>query len=89
MMTKDDYERTTTGQLKLCAIALFADGFSNVQIAKALGIDKVRAQALMEAGAAEQRESTMGHMKSCPSGKNRIVSRRDDEGRVANTVEQR
>ena len=29
-------------QLTVCAIALCADGFSNVQIAEALGVDKDR-----------------------------------------------
>ena len=53
-------------QLRVCAIALFADGFSNVQIAKALGVDKAQAQALMEAGAEEQRAGTMGHHEELP-----------------------
>ena len=35
-------------QLTVCAIALCADGFSNVQIAEALGVDKDRAEDLIE-----------------------------------------
>ena len=73
-------------QLTVCAIALCADGFSNVQIAEALGVDKDRAEDLIESGADEQRVGTMGHMRHCPSGKDRVVSRRDDEGQATSTV---
>ena len=50
-------------QLTVCAIALFADGYSSRQIGEALNVTKDRAQVLIEAGAEEQREGTMGHMK--------------------------
>ena len=50
-------------QLTVCAIALFADGFSKPQIAGALGVDEERAQQLIENGADEQAAGTMGHMK--------------------------
>ena len=73
-------------QLTVCAIALFADGFSNVQIAEALGVDSNRAQQLTERGAEEQATGTMGHMRNCPYGKDRIVSRRGDDGRIVGTV---
>ena len=49
-------------QLTVCAIALFADGYSKRQIAAALGADEDRAQRLAERGAEEQAAGTMGHM---------------------------
>ena len=49
-------------QLTVCAIALFADGYSRRQIAVALGVDEEYAQQLAEQGAAEQAAGTMGHM---------------------------
>ena len=73
-------------QLTVCAIALFADGFSNVQIAKALAVSKDRAQELIEQGASEQRNGTMGYMKNCPHGEHHVVSVRDDQGNILNTV---
>lgn len=50
-------------QQTVCAIALFADGYSNRQVAEALGIDVDRAQELIEAGARAQAAGKMGHMK--------------------------
>ena len=47
-------------QRTVCAIALFADGFTIVQIAAALGVDIDRAQGLMDIGAEEQAAGTMG-----------------------------
>ena len=73
--------------LKVCAIALFADGFSKEQIAKVLEVKEYRAQALIEKGAEEQSSGKMGHMKNCPAGKNRVVVRRHDDGGVAKTRE--
>ena len=49
-------------QLTVCAIALFADGYTQQQIAAALGVDYDEAVRLCEAGAAEQAAGTMGHM---------------------------
>ena len=49
-------------QLTVCAIALFADGYSKRRIAAALGVDEDRAQRLAERGAEEQAAGTMGHM---------------------------
>ena len=37
-------------QMTVCAIALFADGYSQNQIAYALGVDTGRAQELIDAG---------------------------------------
>ena len=50
-------------QLTVCAIALFADGYSARQIAVALGIVAEEAQRLIEAGAEAQAAGNMGHMK--------------------------
>ena len=49
-------------QLTVCAIALFADGYSAPQIAAALNVDQERAQKLAEQGATEQAAGRMGHM---------------------------
>ena len=49
-------------QQTVCAIALFADGYSTYQIAKALGVTVERAQELIEAGATAQSKCEMGHM---------------------------
>ena len=51
-------------QLQVCAIALFADGWSQRQIAEALGVDADRAQELIEKGAKEQNAGRMGFMES-------------------------
>ena len=50
-------------QQTICAIALFADGYSKYQVAEALGVDAERAQELIVAGANAQAASQMGHMK--------------------------
>ena len=57
-------------QLTVCAIALFADGYSPPQIGKALQVDQDRAQKLISAGADAQANGKMGYMKQgCkPSG---------------------
>ena len=49
-------------QLTVCAIALFADGYSAGQIAAALAVNEEQAQRLIERGADEQAAGTMGHM---------------------------
>ena len=49
-------------QQTVCAIALFADGYSKYQVAKALGVTAERAQELIGAGANAQRNGKMGHM---------------------------
>ena len=54
----------TVGQKTVCAIALFANGYSKPQVARALGEDEGRVQELVEAGATEQGRGEMGHMKS-------------------------
>ena len=53
-------------QLTVCAIALFADGYSKQQVAEALGVDVDRAQALIRAGADAQAAGTMGQMEQGP-----------------------
>ena len=50
-------------QKSICAIALFADGYSKYQISEALGVDSDQAQRLIDAGAAAQRHGEMGYMK--------------------------
>ena len=50
-------------QLTVCAIALFADGYSSRQIGRALQVDQDRAQELISAGADAQAAGEMGHMK--------------------------
>jgi len=50
-------------QQTICAIALFADGYSKYQVAEALDVDAERAQRLIEAGADAQAAGKMGHMK--------------------------
>ena len=52
----DEWQKT------VCAIALFADGYSKHQIAHALGVDADRAQELIEAGAEAQAAGEMGQM---------------------------
>ena len=49
-------------QLTLCAVALFADGYSKDQIGTALGVDSERAQQLIELGADAQSAGEMGQM---------------------------
>ena len=49
-------------QMTVCAIALFADGYSKYQIGEALGIDPDRAQQLIQAGADAQAREEMGQM---------------------------
>lgn len=73
-------------QLTVCAIALFADGFDHEQISKALDLRYERCVELVTAGGNEQFRGTMGPLKNCPYGKDRVVSRRDDQGNVAATV---
>ena len=51
-------------QKTVCAIALWADGYSHRQIAEALRITPDEATELTARGAQEQSEGTMGHMKS-------------------------
>ena len=49
-------------QQTVCAIALFADGYSKRQIAQALNVDEELAQRLIELGAEEQAAGSMGQM---------------------------
>ena len=53
----------TDWQQTICAIALFADGYSKYQVAEALDVDVDRAQRLIDAGADAQAAGKMGHMK--------------------------
>ena len=62
----------TKRQLMVCAIALFADGYSRRHIAQALNLTEDQAQELINAGADEQGNGTMGHMRNGP------VQYRDD-----------
>ena len=73
-------------QLKVCAIALFCDGWSSKQVARALGVDEQRAQELIEAGADEQASGTMGSMRNCPADEGELVSERSDTGEVLKKV---
>ena len=50
-------------QQTVCAIALFADGYSQFQIAEDLGVSPDRAQELIWAGAKAQRDKEMGFME--------------------------
>ena len=47
----------------VCAIALFADGWTHQQIATALGVTEAEASTLTNRGADEQSSGTMGYMK--------------------------
>ncbi len=49
-------------QLTVCAIALFADGYSRDQIAEALNLESEEAQKFIEAGANAQAAGEMGFM---------------------------
>ena len=49
-------------QRMVCAIALFADGYSHERIATALGVTLDEAVELATRGAEEQAAGTMGHM---------------------------
>ena len=51
-------------QQTVCAIALWADGYSHRQIAQALNITEEQAVSFTAKGAEEQSAGTMGHMKS-------------------------
>ncbi len=73
-------------QLKVCAIALFCDGWSNKQAAYALGVNERRAQQLIETGANEQASGTMGRMRNCPVGEGMIVGERGDTGEILKKV---
>lgn len=73
-------------QQLVCAIALFADGWSYEQIAKALDVEMDDVTRLVGAGAEEQDNGTMGHMKNCPAPDNRVVVARNDDGSVKETV---
>ena len=48
--------------MTVCAIALFADGYSKYQVSEALGVDPDRAQDLIQAGADVQAAGEMGYM---------------------------
>ena len=49
-------------QMTVCAIALYADGYSPRQVGEGLDVDAVRAQKLISAGADAQARGDMGHM---------------------------
>ena len=53
-------------QLTVCAIALFADGYSHRQISAALGVDADKASQLTTAGGNAQAAGDMGYMKTGP-----------------------
>ena len=65
----------TERQLTVCAIALYADGYSAKQVGVALGVEEKRAQQLIEAGADAQAAGTMGQMAQYRNP----WSRQDDE----------
>ena len=73
-------------QMTVCAIALWCDRFDHDQVAQALSIENQRARELIDRGAREQGQGTMGQMRNCPYGKDRVVSARDDDGNVTRSV---
>lgn len=50
-------------QQTVCAIALFANGYSKYQVGDALGVAPARAQEVIEAGADAQSRGEMENMK--------------------------
>ena len=64
-------------QLIVCAIALFADGYSHEAIASALDVSVSEAVALTERGAEEQGAGTMGHMATTRDKDGNPVKRDD------------
>lgn len=54
----------TEGQKVVCAIALFANGYSRPQVSEVLGESEQRAQELVDTGAEAQRSKQMGFMES-------------------------
>ena len=76
-------------QLKVCAIALFADGWCHDQIAAAFDVDRERATELINGGADELRLGTMGYMNNCPAGEGMVVTKRDSEGQILKTTKLR
>ena len=70
----------------VCAIALFADGHSFEQIAEALDVPRERAVELIHNGADEQRRGTMGYMKNCPAGEDKVVAQRNNDGNPTRTA---
>lgn len=53
-------------QQTVCAIALWANGYTTRQVAEALNVDADTAQDLLEEGASAQAAGKMGHMKQGP-----------------------
>ena len=56
-------------QLTVCAIALFADGYTHAEIAQAFGVNEDRASELAIKGSNEQAAGTMGHMENNPKNR--------------------
>ena len=56
----------TEYEQRVCAIALFLQGHSNVDVGRALGVERDRAQELIEAGAEDMRNEKIGYMKAHP-----------------------
>ena len=63
-------------QQMVCAIALFANGYSHESIAEALGVTNSKATKLVERGAEEQSEGKMGFMRTTRDEKGKPVLRR-------------
>lgn len=66
-----------TWQQTICAIALWANGYTTRQVAEALNVDVDTAQALLEAAADAHAAGKIGHMKQGP-----IVVARDPKDLV-------
>ena len=64
-------------QRMVCAIALFADGYSHKAIATALDVTEDEAFKLTQRGAQEQSNGTMGFMKTTRDKDGQPVQRED------------
>ena len=69
----------------VCAIALFADGWSHDQIATALQVTREDAVKLVDAGAAAIRKGTLGQIKNTEHD-GQVVAIRADDGTVLETA---
>ena len=53
-------------QKVICAVALYANGYTKYQVGEALGVDPEQAQELIAAGSEAQATGRMGYMKTHP-----------------------
>ena len=66
-------------QQMVCAIALFADGYSHEAIAIALGVTLSASTELTRRGADEQAAGTLGHMATTLNDKDQPMVRPAEE----------